>query len=54
MDGILNACRPLADVLWEREWTSGDWSTPERRAQLQRQISALTAKHRRPECEGPL
>jgi DNA primase len=38
---VLDQARPLADILWEREWNSGQWSTPERRARLERQIFAL-------------
>ncbi|MBI1384773.1 MAG: DNA primase [Rhizobiales bacterium] len=30
----LRAARPLADVLWQSTFESGDWSTPERRAGL--------------------
>ncbi|HRD78638.1 MAG TPA: DNA primase [Hyphomicrobiaceae bacterium] len=41
---ILETTRPLADVLWEREWSSGDWSTPERRAGLERQLAGHLAR----------
>ncbi len=44
MAAILDRARPLADVLWEREWSSGQWSTPERRAQLERQVRTLVAR----------
>jgi DNA primase len=41
--GVLERARPLADILWEREWNSGQWSTPERRAQLERRLFGLIA-----------
>ena len=44
MEAILSASRPLVDVLWEREWLSGDWSTPERRARLETQLRTLVAR----------
>lgn len=44
MAAILERSRPLADILWEREWASGQWTTPERRAQLERQLAALIGR----------
>ncbi len=44
MAAVLDGARPLADVLFEREFASGDWSTPERRAQLELQTQALVEK----------
>lgn len=44
MAAVLERSRPLADVMWEREWSSGQWSTPERRAQLERQVRMLVAR----------
>ncbi|MGE3710352.1 MAG: DNA primase, partial [Hyphomicrobiaceae bacterium] len=44
MEAVLSRARPLADVLWEREFASGDWSTPERRARLEQQITALVGR----------
>lgn len=44
MEGVLKRARPLADVLFEREWASGEWSTPERRARLELQIKALVGQ----------
>ncbi len=41
MDAVLARARPLIDVLFEREWSQGDWSTPERRAGLEQQLRAL-------------
>ncbi len=44
MEGVLGRARPLIDVLFEREFASGDWSTPERRAGLEQQLRALVAR----------
>ena len=44
MEACLARTRSLADVLWDREWASGDWSTPERRAQLELQLNTLIAR----------
>lgn len=44
MERILARCRPLIDVLFEREWTKSDWSTPERRARLEQELRGLVAR----------
>lgn len=44
MEACLERTRSLVDVLWDREWASGDWSTPERRAQLDLQLNTLVAR----------
>lgn len=44
MSQVLERARPLVDVLWEREWSSGQWSTPERRAQLEAQLRTLVGR----------
>lgn len=44
MNDVLERVRPLADVLWEREWGSASWSTPERRAGLERQLKGHLAR----------
>jgi DNA primase len=44
MSTVLDQAKPLADVLWEREWGAGQWSTPERRAQLERHVLALVGQ----------
>ncbi|MFM9846846.1 MAG: DNA primase [Hyphomicrobiaceae bacterium] len=44
MASVLERSRPLADILWEREWASGQWTTPERRAQLERQLAGLIGR----------
>ncbi len=41
MEAVLKRARPLAEVLFEREWAAGDWSTPERRARLEQQVRTL-------------
>jgi DNA primase len=38
----LEQTRPLVDVLWAKELTAGDWTTPERRAALEQRLVALT------------
>ena len=43
MDTVLAQAQPLADVLWEREFSAGEWSTPERKAKLQQQLNALVS-----------
>ena len=37
---LIEAKKPLADVLFEKEAATGDWSTPERRAGLEKLIGA--------------
>ncbi len=32
---VLAQSKPLAEVLWDKEWTAGEWTTPERRASLE-------------------
>lgn len=44
MRRVLERALPLVDVLWEREWKSGQWSTPERRAFLERRIATLLGR----------
>lgn len=43
-EAVMARSRPLADVLFAREWDAGDWSTPERRAGLELRIRKLTAQ----------
>jgi DNA primase len=40
--GALEATRPLIDVLWAKELGAGEWTTPERRAALERRLETLT------------
>ncbi|KAA0969096.1 DNA primase [Aureimonas fodinaquatilis] len=39
---ILQSARPLADMIWARETAGGVFDTPERRAELETRIKALT------------
>ncbi len=41
LDACLGRARPLVDVLFEREWAGRDWSTPERRAGLEKALKTL-------------
>jgi len=41
---VLNDATPLADVLWQREWDAGDWSTPERRAGYEARLRTLVGQ----------
>lgn len=44
IEAVITNARPFADILFEREWASGTWETPERRAQLERQLGTLAAR----------
>ncbi|MGE0856953.1 MAG: toprim domain-containing protein, partial [Hyphomicrobiaceae bacterium] len=44
MEAVLARARPLADVLFEREWAAGDWDTPERRARLEQRIREIVGR----------
>lgn len=44
MRRVIEKATPLVEVLWEREWKSGEWSTPERRAYLERRIATLLSR----------
>ena len=44
MRRLVEKATPLVEVLWEREWRSGQWSTPERRAFLERRIATLLGR----------
>ena len=52
MEAVLRRARPLADVLFEREWSLGDWSTPERRAGLEKQLRECVSKIADPAIRG--
>ena len=41
MRSVLDQAKPLIDVIWQRETSAGDWSTPERRAALEARLRAL-------------
>lgn len=42
-DAVLAAARPLADMVWLRELGGGSYDTPERRAELESRLKAVTA-----------
>ncbi|HEX2843112.1 DNA primase [Hyphomicrobium sp.] len=44
LDACLGRARPLIDVLYEREWAERDWSTPERRAGLEKTLKELIGR----------
>ncbi len=52
METILQRARPLAEVLFDREWATGEWSTPERRAGLEKQLRECVAKIADPAIRG--
>ncbi len=39
----LRTARPLVEVLWSKELSAGDWTTPERRAQFEQRLGELVA-----------
>lgn len=43
MAGVLDQARPLVEVLWAKEVEAGSWTTPERRAALEKRFDELTA-----------
>ncbi|MGI9476975.1 MAG: DNA primase [Hyphomicrobiaceae bacterium] len=49
---VLQRAHPLADTLWEREWESGSWTTPERRAKLENQLRKLVLSIADPAVRG--
>ncbi|MEO1207024.1 MAG: DNA primase [Pseudomonadota bacterium] len=44
IEAVISATKPFADIFFDREWQSGTWDTPERRAQLERQLGTLIAR----------
>src|SRR5262249_3855017 len=42
VEDVLNASRPLADMLWTRESEAGSFQTPERRAALEARLAEVT------------
>ena len=44
LETLLGRARPLVDVLFEREWADRDWSTPERRAGLEKTLKGLIGR----------
>jgi DNA primase catalytic core len=52
MKACLAAAKPLSEVLFDREWAAGEWTTPERRARLEAQLRALVLKIADPSVRG--
>ena len=48
MSSVLARAKPFSEVLWEREWGAADWSTPERRSQLEQTLNTLVARIEHP------
>ncbi|MDX2258229.1 MAG: DNA primase [Hyphomicrobiaceae bacterium] len=44
MEAVLGKARPLAEVLFDRAFARGDWSTPERRAALEQDLRRDVAR----------
>lgn len=49
---ILDAARPLSDMLWEKELSAGNWDTPERRAALEARIEEVVGQIADPKVRG--
>ena len=41
---VIKATKPLVDMLWQREWDAGDWTTPEHRAALEKNLKTKIAE----------
>lgn len=41
MEAVLDAAKPLSEMVWDKEVSAGSWDTPERKAQLQARIGSL-------------
>ncbi|MBC7102233.1 MAG: DNA primase, partial [Parvibaculum sp.] len=52
MREILAKARPLSDMLWEKETSTGAWDTPERRAKLEADLEAAVAAIGDPKVRG--
>lgn len=44
MAALLDTPNSLVNVLWEKEWHSGQWTTPERRAALEKKLQDLVVQ----------
>lgn len=42
MGEVIGRAQPLIDLLWQREYEAGDWSTPERRAAFEARLGDLS------------
>ncbi|MGV8998529.1 MAG: DNA primase [Parvibaculaceae bacterium] len=52
MHAVLDAARPLADMVWEKEYQAGTWDTPERRAALEARIEEVITQIADPKVKG--
>jgi DNA primase len=52
MRAVLEAARPLADMVWEKEYSAGTWDTPERRAALEARIDEVIGQIADPKVKG--
>jgi DNA primase len=52
MRAVLDAARPLADMVWEKEYSAGVWDTPERRAALEARIEEVIGQIADPKVKG--
>ena len=52
LESILASAEPLAAVLFNREWSQGEWTTPERRAGLEKQLRLHVARIEEPTVRG--
>ncbi|MBI1261161.1 MAG: DNA primase [Rhizobiales bacterium] len=52
MREILANARPLSEMVWEKEFTSGTWDTPERRAALESRIEEVLGTIGDPKVRG--
>lgn len=52
MHAVLDAARPLADMVWEKEFQAGTWDTPERRAALEARIEEVIGQVADPKVKG--
>ncbi len=52
MHAVLDAARPLADMVWEKEFQAGTWDTPERRAALEARIEEVINQIADPKVKG--
>ncbi|MEM7619686.1 MAG: DNA primase [Pseudomonadota bacterium] len=40
LQNVLQKCCPFVDVLWDMQWSQGNWETPERKAALEKSLYA--------------
>ncbi|MEQ9517864.1 MAG: toprim domain-containing protein, partial [Parvibaculum sp.] len=52
MLAILEAAKPLSEMVWDKEVAAGTWDTPERKAQLQARIGAVIREIADPTVQG--